>query len=155
MSEARNVTLTGTLPVNVDPVAEVDDEHDALLEAVWAARNGRGDIETFMGLFRAATVYVEAIPTEDGDRALQWVRHDGLTWLPVFTTPSSMVAFFVEAGRGDDQLDYGMLTGAELIDHCLPQLPRGTGMILDAASEHVLTLPPVTGIVGDELAITS
>lgn len=154
MTNSGTLTLTGDLGLGSNSGAVADEpETDALREAVHGARVGEGDLETLMGLFRAATLYVEAIPTENGDRALQWVHHEGLTWVPVFTSLQHLAAFYIEAGRGDDDVDYGILTGAELIDHCLPQLPRGTGMILDPISEHVIALPPVAGIVGDDLAL--
>lgn len=152
MTSSGNLTLTGDLGLGTDP-SLAKPETDALLAAVDAARNGHADLDILMPRFRAATLYVEAIPTEDGDRALQWVHHEGLTWVPVFTSLMNMASCFVEAGRGEEEVHYGMLTGAELIEQCLPQLPRGTGMILDPISEHVLALPPVEGIVSAELAI--
>lgn len=150
-SSARSVTLSGSLVAATEDTGEP--ATDLLMEAVQAARAGHADQQQLVSAFRAATVYVEAIPTDDGDRALQWVHQGGLTWVPVFTSLQTLAAFYSEAGRGDDQIDYGELTGAELIDHCLPQLPRGTGMILDPISDHVLALPPVAGIVPDDLAI--
>ena len=45
------------------------------------------------------------------------------------------------------------VTGERLLDHYLPALPRPTGVVFDNGAEHMMSLPPVRGIVSDELAV--
>ena len=45
------------------------------------------------------------------------------------------------------------MTGERLLDHYLRALPRHTGVVFDNGTGHMMTLPPVRGIVSDELAV--
>ncbi len=118
-------------------------------------RRFRGDqvtIEQLAAALRGTTVYV-AVSDEDGGFALSTGRNGELSWLAVFTSLGQMAESYRAAGRGADTVRYGMLTGAELIDECLPDLPRGTGLVLDPGGEHGTALAPVPGLVPDELAV--
>lgn len=125
-----------------------------LIAAVAAVRAGEGDMDQVMQLLRSATLWVETDSDEHG-HAVRSVAAQGLSWLPVFSSLPRLALFAQAAGRGAQQVTYGTLTGAELLDTCLPELPVGTGLVLDAVSEHVLALPPVRGIVPESLAVSA
>lgn len=124
----------------------------ALVAEASRLREGEGDAERFAQLFRACSVQVEVV-TEETGHALPCVPYDGSTWVPVFSELAHMAEFLRACERGSEEVQHGALTGAELLDSCLPMLPRGTGLLLDPMSEHVLALPPVVGIVPAELAV--
>lgn len=79
--------------------------------------------------------------TAKGGHLLHPLTARGTGWLPVFTSLDEWAAFFAAVGRGDEPLGYGWLPGSELFDQVLPQLPIGTGLVLDPASEYALALP--------------
>ena len=139
---ARSLVLSGSLD-DIEPTA------DSLITDLLLLRNGRGDAEQVLRAFRDATLIVE-ITAETHE--LHYVRHEGF-WVPVFSSLSYMADYMRACGRGQDDVSYGRLTGAELIDDCLPALPRGTGALLDPVSNHTIALPPVAGIVPDSLAV--
>ncbi|MGJ7907641.1 hypothetical protein ACOQFL_14320 [Actinopolyspora sp. H202] len=150
------MTLRGTLPLSVaDGTAEEerDDASAELLAAVDAARAGNVDLEGLMRAFRRAVLAVEVIPAAAG-HTLRQVWYEGLCWLPVFSDLRQLAGFFHEAGW-TEEVDYGLLSGAELIDECLPQLPHGTAIMLDAVGERPFSLPPVAGMVPESLAVAT
>lgn len=155
-SDTRITRLSGSLDFGKDAPAESSapefEPASELIAAVAEVRAGRGDVDRVMSLFRQATVWIETEPAEPGHLVRSVAAH-GLNWLPVFSSLSRLAQFCQASGRGEQQVDYGTLTGAEVLEACLPALPPATGLLLDAASDHVLSLPPVTGIVPDSLAI--
>lgn len=150
----RTLSLSGTLPLpDADPVEpEPVDEAHSLVAAVVEVRAGRGDMGEVMRLFRDASLWVERESSDEG-HAVRAVAAEGLRWLPVFTSLAQLAVFAQASGRGDQEVSYGRLSGAEVLDVCLPGLPPGTGMVLDPVADHVLALPAVRGIVPDEQAV--
>lgn len=149
----RTLTLSGTLPL-AEPVSQGElspvPAGSSLVAAVVEVRAGRGDMAEVMALFRAATLWVE----RDGDQqVVRAVEFEGLRWLPVFTSLEQLAVFAQASRRGDQEVHYGRLSGAEIVEECLPLLPVGTGMVLDPLADHVLPLPAVRGIVPDSRAI--
>lgn len=153
MSTDTRVTWSGKLGA-VEPAgtpAEPDPAGD-LIAAVSAVRAGGGDVDLVVRLFRDATLWVETDSDERG-HAVRSVQVQGLHWLPVFSSLPRLALFCQAGNRGDQHITYGTVTGAEILETCLPALPFGTGVVLDTASEHVLALPPVAGFVPDSLAV--
>ncbi|TDD51968.1 SseB family protein [Saccharopolyspora elongata] len=124
-----------------------------LLDALRRFRADQATIAQLAAALRGTALYV-AVSDEDGRFALPTGRDGELSWLGVFTSPGRMAEFYRAAGRGADNVRYGELTGAELIDQCLPALPRSTGLVLDPGSEHGTALAPIRGLVPDEIALT-
>lgn len=143
------VTLTGSL--NLAELADTDPTA-ALAAAVASYLRGDVDIATVLTAFRAATVLVE-VSTDNGAHQITAVRREGLCWVPVCTGLPEFARWMQAAGRGADTVQWGQITGAELLDDALRALPRGTGMILNPGSERVLALPPVASIVAPALAV--
>ncbi|MEU5848073.1 SseB family protein [Saccharopolyspora shandongensis] len=140
--------LTGSIFDEPEPEPAAE-----LLGTVRLFGTGEATVEQLAAALRGTSVYV-AVSDEDGGFALPTGRDGELSWLGVFTSPSRMAEFYRAAGRGADTVRYGELTGAELIDQCLPALPRGTGLVLDPGSKHGTALAPVRGLVPDEIALT-
>ncbi len=156
MTNPRSLTLSGTLDLPTPTAApDADDSAAELVSAVLQVRAGQGDMDLVVRLFRRATVWLE---TEDGELGTQLVRSvhvQGLNWLPVFSSLPRLAAFAAATGRGQRRVTYGTAPGAEVLDRCLPVLPPATGLVLDPISDHVLSLPPVPGIVPDAVAIST
>lgn len=104
-------------------------------------RSGQRDVAELVQHLRDAQLVVEVESTHAGHEVVA-VAAQGLRWLPVFTALDYWAQFLHGAGRGDERVGYGWLSGAELFDEVLPQVPTGTGVVLDPTTEHVLALPP-------------
>ncbi|MEV0049224.1 SseB family protein [Saccharopolyspora shandongensis] len=139
--------LTGSIFDEPEPEPAAE-----LIGTVRLFGTGEATVEQLAAVLRGTSVYV-AVSDEDGGFALPTGRGGELSWLGVFTSLGRMAEFYRAAGRGADTVRYGELTGAELIDQCLPALPRGTGLVLDPGSEHGTALAPVRGLVPDEIAL--
>ena len=148
----RQAPRPGEIEVSLAELGMVDEVAPELVDAVTEVRAARGDMDRVLRLFRGTTLWVERETTEQG-HALRTIPLDGAHWLPVFTSLVRLSEFCRAAGRGAESLRYGQLTGADVLDTCLPALPFGTGVLLDATCEHVLALPPVNGIVPSDLAV--
>lgn len=122
---------------------------DVLHELVAQVRAGERDVAELVQQLRDAQLVVEVDSTQAGHEVVA-VAAQGLRWLPVFTALDHWAQFLEAAGRGDERVGYGWLSGAELFDEVLPQLPTGTGVVLDPTAEHVLALPPTQKGVSDE-----
>ncbi|MFD9703628.1 SseB family protein [Lentzea sp. NPDC059081] len=122
------------------------DENQAVAHAR-RYRDGEGDPAAFVRAFRASTVYLRRVDP----LSLPVVTFEGLDWLAAFSSPG-LLAQHVEA-RGEPAADHLAVTGARLLDHYLPALPRRTGVVFDTGTAHMMTLPPVRGIVADALAV--
>ena len=125
--------------------------HNNENEAVAHARRyyqGGGDPEAFVRAFRASTVYLQRVDP----LSLPVVTIDGLNWLAAFSSTELLQQHL--AARGEStEADYLAVTGERLLDHYLRALPRNTGVVFDNGAEHMMILPPVRGIVSEELAV--
>ncbi|MDA3630050.1 SseB family protein [Saccharopolyspora sp. WRP15-2] len=138
--------LSGVLFDPPDPAEE-------LIGALESFRADRTSIEQLAEVIRG-TGFVTPVSDEDGGVALIAARAGELSWLGAFTSLPRMAEFYRESGRGSDTVRYAEVTGAELLEQCLPALPRGTGLVIDAGSGHSTALGPVAGLVPDEIALT-
>ncbi|GAA0534587.1 hypothetical protein GCM10011581_08300 [Saccharopolyspora subtropica] len=144
------LSLSGQLFDEPDPVPE---PHQHLLAAAHALHAGHGTVPDLVAAFRAATLLVPVVVTESGLSLMLPRRSDeDLHWLVAFSSASTLAAFFAPSSP-TQPVRYGTPTGEQLLDTYLPQLPRGTAVLLDAGAEHTVALPPVTGIVPDRLAL--
>lgn len=125
------------------------DENEAV-ERARLYRNGVGDPEAFLVAFRASTVYLQRIDP----LSLPMVSIDGLNWLAAFSS-LELLRQYLLARRESAEADYLSVTGERLLDHILPALPRPTGVVFDNGADHMMALPPVRGIVSDDLAVGS
>lgn len=128
--------MTNTTPA---PVLEPK----LLRELAAQARSGEREPGELVALLRSAQLVVEVETTETRHEVVPVVAQ-GLCWLPVFTTLDHWAQFLRAGGRGDERVGYGWLAAAELFDAVVPQLPAGTGVVLDPLTEHVLALPPTS-----------
>lgn len=134
--------VTNTTPAPVrDP--------ELLRELAAQARSGEREPGELVALLRSATLVVEVEATETGHEIVP-VRAQGLCWLPAFTTLDYWAQFLRAGGRGDERVGYGWLSGVELFDEVVPQLPTGTGVVLDPLTEHVLALPTTSMSEGSD-----
>ncbi|MER2092880.1 SseB family protein [Saccharopolyspora rectivirgula] len=149
----RRVVLGGTLPVGETAPGEAGGRA-ALLDAVWAVRWGRTEqIPRVVQLLRQMPELVVETNIDEAGAAVRTWQVEGARWLPVFTGVAQLAAHGVAVGRGDQNISYGLVSGRELLEQVWPQLPRGTGLLLDPAADHVLPLPPLAGVAPDEIAL--
>lgn len=134
------------------PETAPDPSAELLVEAVLEVHAARGDVELMMRLFRQASLWVE-VDSAGGGRSVRAVRHEELRWLPVFSSSGELARFCQATDRGSERVEYGRVTGAEVIDEVLPGLPFGTGMLLDPLAPHAFALPAVSGIVPPDRAV--
>ncbi|QGK69679.1 hypothetical protein GIY23_09245 [Allosaccharopolyspora coralli] len=123
---------------------EALDEHPSpeLIAAVREVLGGHDVMDRVMNLLQKAPLWLETeVASGGGDRVVRTLRAEGLRWLPLFSSRTLLARFAQASGRGSAEITYGSLTGAEVLDELLPQLPRGTGIVLDPVSDHVLALP--------------
>ncbi|GAB2819572.1 SseB family protein [Lentzea nigeriaca] len=113
-------------------------------------REGGGNPEAFLKAFRQSTVYLQRIDP----LSLPVIKIEGLNWLAAFSS-LELLKQHLEARRESIDVSYLAVTGERLLDHYLPALPRPTGVVFDNGAEHMMTLPPVRGVVADELAVTA
>lgn len=141
---SASIRLAGTLDLRA---AAAEDPAAALAAAVAQWWRQDTDLDTVLAAIRPAPLLVEV----DQDRQLTAVRADGLAWLPVFTDLEEFAAWLQACGRGSETVSYGRLSGAELLDVALPQLPAGTGLVLNPTSEQLLPLPPYPPVVPGDM----
>ncbi|WP_017972379.1 SseB family protein [Actinopolyspora halophila] len=124
-----------------------------IVPAALAMQQGHGP-EALLDTLRGSVLLVETEHGEDGYTvATMSAEPGGLWWLPVFSEQQQLADYALRGQRGDTSITYGQLSGAEVFDELLVQLPRGTGVLLDPAAEHTVALPPVPGIVPAAIAL--
>ena len=108
-------------------------------------RAGEGDPEALMRAFRESTVFLQ----RTDPLSLPMVEWNGLNWIAAF----SSLELLAQHLKTQSEVDYLAVQGERLLDTYLPAFPRHTGVVFDSGSEHMIALPPVKGIVRDELAV--
>ncbi|GLZ33269.1 hypothetical protein Lesp02_54570 [Lentzea sp. NBRC 105346] len=108
-------------------------------------RAGEGDPEALIRAFRESTVYVQRIDP----LSLPMVEMNGLKWIAAFSSLEKLAQHL----KAQSEVDYLAVQGERLLDTYLPAFPGRTGIVFDTGSEHMIALPPVKGIVSDELAV--
>ena len=144
----RTLRVTGSLAGDfVTPTSE-----GSLVGVLNAARDGSLAMRDVVDVLRETEVLVGLAGAVEAPE-LSFVDFKGSAWVSVFSSPQAMASFFRSAGRGEEKLRFGGLRGSELLDEVWPQLPRGTGLVLDPGSPHVLALPPIAGLAPDSAAL--
>lgn len=156
------VGWTGTLAVPEFPPEAHDapdfapevESHPApeLVAAAQRVHEGEDAMADVLSLFRQARLWLEVASAEKG-HVVTPVRAQGFVFLPVFSSEWLLARFCQASGRGDREITYGCLTGAEVLDELLPELGGGTGIMLDATADHVLALPAARGAERDTLGV--
>ena len=122
--------------------------------------DGQGDGDRLLAAFRAAALYV---PFAE-DEAMCSGEADGIRWLHAFTSLTELERFTrtrVEAGTdpgwGGGRIHYWTVLGSRLLDIAVPAAVRETraptGIAVDVGGVRPLLLPPVSGIVPDQVAV--
>ncbi|MGW1679819.1 hypothetical protein [Saccharopolyspora sp. NPDC002376] len=130
------LTWTGSLAED-GPAAQTE----LVDAAAQFAATGQG-LSELAQAFRGAWVWVE-VSEQDGAAAVDTVELHGLPWLPVRTTTPA-----------DEAGVWMGMTGSEVIELLLPQLPRGTGITIDPGAEHAAILPPIAEVLPADLVIS-
>lgn len=127
---------------------------DTAAELVAAATDFEDTPESVARLRRALTAAELIVMVRDtsSNPELLYVDHEGLRWLPVWSSLTTLASHWRGAGRGDEEIRYGTVPGGELVCHGLPQLPAGTGVVLDPGQLHVLALPPAAFTLTDDIS---
>ncbi|QUH01725.1 SseB family protein [Saccharopolyspora erythraea] len=147
----RVLTFAGTLP-DAEPASSSSEVDGSLVVALGEVRSGLLAMGGIPRVLRESVVFVE-LTGADAAPQLPLVTAEGSAWAAVFSSLPRMAAFFRSAQRGGDTLRYGRLSGAELLDEVWPQLPAGTGLVLDPGSEHVVAVPPFAGLAPESVVV--
>lgn len=129
------------MTTSTEPTATEDETTAALLGTARRVRAGELPPASLERPLRSATMVVEldSRSAAAGQHEVVWTQTPQAL-LPVFTSVEQLACF--AARRGDDQpVSYAQLTGADLLDSLLGQLPAGLGVVLDPAAEYALIIP--------------
>ncbi|MGW4525930.1 SseB family protein [Amycolatopsis sp. NPDC004378] len=78
----------------------------------------------------------------------------GIRWVFAFTSPAELAAWVLaRGGDGDAAQDYVTILGRRLLTVAPASADRPVGVALDVAGDRPMLLPPMRGIVPDELAL--
>ena len=114
-----------------------------LIERVRAGA-GRGEGEAMVEAFRTTVVLVPLEP----DGLLTAADVGGIRWVFAFTSPAELAAWtLARGGDGDAEQPYLTTLGRRLLT------VAPVGVALDVAGDRPMLLPPMRGIVPDELAL--
>lgn len=111
---------------------------------------GEGDGQRLVEAFRVSRVVLQVL--EDPLRIVTLPAR-GLSWVPVFTDPEGLARFLRARGEGDREARFVTVSGAHVLDVYLPALPGPMGVVVDPLSRSPVVLPPVSGIVPEEIAV--
>lgn len=112
--------------------------------------NQQGDPRAVVGEFRRSEVLVPVV-----DETMLSVEAGGIRWLFAFTDDAALERF--ARARGEAVPERVPVFGARLLDQVIPRVASRTGgptgIAVDAGSPAGLVLPPVRGVVPDEVAV--
>jgi len=115
-----------------------------LTDLIERVRAGRGDGEAMVEAFRTTVVLV---PLEPGG-GLSAADAGGIRWVFAFTSPAALAAWtLARGGDGASEQPYLTTLGRRLLT------VAPVGVALDVAGDRPMLLPPMRGIVPDELAL--
>ncbi|WP_019856019.1 SseB family protein [Actinopolyspora mortivallis] len=148
----RGAGWSGTLPIPSGQKTPTPAEE--LARAALELRQGRGH-QGLVEVLRGSEVFVETEHDEHGSPVVTTMADgpDGVRCLPVFSSQRWLAEYLLRRGH-TGPAHYGTLSGAELLDEMLPQLPPGTCVLLDPTAEHTVVLPPLPGVVPAEIAVS-
>lgn len=112
-------------------------------------RAGQITAADMMAAIRAAVLLV---PVVEPDRV--WVGTSaGMGWLCAFTTTKQLARFARARGEGDREWSFARVRGERLLGPLLRGLGCVCGVALDVAGPQPMLLPPLRGVVDDDLAL--
>ncbi|WP_410668491.1 SseB family protein [Amycolatopsis sp. cmx-4-68] len=121
-----------------------------LTDLVERVRAGDGGGEAMVQAFRTAVL----LAALGRDGRLAAADAGGIRWVFAFTSPAELAAWtLARGGDGDTAQDYVTVLGRRLLTVAPAAAGRPTGVALDVAGERPMLLPPMRGIVPDELAL--
>ena len=113
-----------------------------------------------LGEFRRSQVLVPmgVLPgPEPSAEAPLTVDMGGVRWILAFTGEAALARYAQARGEGDREWRYRGVWGAALLDAAVPTVARSgvpCGVLVDAADgERGLVLPPVVGVVPEDVAV--
>ncbi|WP_411041893.1 SseB family protein [Streptomyces collinus] len=124
-----------------------------------AARARRRQFLAQLGEFRRSQVLVPvgAPDGQGGGVAPLTVDMGGVRWILAFTGEAALARFAVARGEEDRQWPYRGVWGAALLDAAVPTVAESgmpCGVLVNAADgARGLVLPPVVGVVPEEVAV--
>lgn len=131
------------MTTSTEPTATEDETTAALLGTARRVRAGELPPASLERPLRSATMVVEldSRSAAAGQHEVVWTQTPQAL-LPVFTDVEQLAGYCLRRGDdGDVPVSYGQLTGADLLDSLLGQLPAGLGLVLDPAAEYALIIP--------------
>lgn len=113
-------------------------------------RSGTGSGESLVAVFRDAVVLLP----QTADGSVVSGEYGGLRWLYAFTTEAELASWVV-ARDGDVAAEqrYVTVRGSRVLDAALPQVGMPAGVAIDVAGARPMFLPPVRGVVPDDVAV--
>ncbi|MER7845703.1 hypothetical protein ABTZ03_17355 [Kitasatospora sp. NPDC096077] len=120
-----------------------------LVHHVRMLRAGAGDPLVMLAQFRLSAVLVPRW----GDEAVWSADQGGLRWIFAFSSEQELAAFVRSKGLPLDGFRYMTVLGSRLLDVAVPGLGVPGGIALDTAGKEPMLLPPLRGIVPDEVAL--
>lgn len=113
-----------------------------------------------LGEFRRAQVLVPMGALPGADRAAEaplTVDLGGVRWILAFTGEAALARYAAARGEAEREWRYRSVRGAALLDAAVPTVAESgvpCGVLVDAADgERGLVLPPVVGVVPDDVAV--
>lgn len=118
-------------------------------EQVDALASARSEFAILFGEFRRTAVLVPFDP----HGSLWTADQNGVRWICAFSNEEALARFAEAQGDSNREWTYRTILGARLLDAMVPMLPGPAGVALDAGSANGVLLPPVAGIVPDQVAV--
>ena len=118
-------------------------------EVIAQFRAGQITAADMMAAMRAAVLLV---PVVGPDRV--WVGTSaGMGWLCAFTTTEQLARFASARGEDDREWSFARVRGERVLGPLLRGLPCVCGVALDVGGPQPMLLPPLPGVVNDDLAL--
>ena len=118
-----------------------------LTDLIERVRAGEGAGEAMVEAFRTTVVFAP----RERDGRIAAADAGGIRWIFAFTSPAELAAWtLARGGDGDAEQPYITVLGRRLLT---VDAGRPLGVALDVAGARPMLLPPMRGIVPDELAL--
>ncbi|WP_405948096.1 hypothetical protein OG588_17380 [Streptomyces prunicolor] len=160
---ARETVVEVAVEVAVEVVSEEETEVETEVEAEVEAAQVRARRRRFLdqlGEFRRSQVLVPmgALPGVDPvAEAPLTVDLGGVRWILAFTGEAALARYAAARGEAEREWRYRGVWGAALLDAAVPTVAGSgvpCGVLVDAADgERGLVLPPVVGVVPEDVAV--
>lgn len=121
-----------------------------LREEIAQVRSGAANGESLVAAFREAVLLLP----QAADGSVAAGDYGGLRWLYAFTSEAELASWVV-AREGDAVAEQSYVTvlGSRVLDTALPAVGTPAGVAIDVAGAAPMFLPPVQGVVPDDVAV--